>query len=604
MIPTIKKTLSFLSRRQRVIFFSLVAAKAVSSFLDVAGIALIALITGLAASNLNPGEPLQIMGFALPTVSTDTLLLLVIGVLAIFAFKAAIAISLGKIIAVFLARIDSQKATEIASFLFSGNLSELKRFSKGDILWATMGSTSAAFSGLLTNISVFISEGTLLILIAVAFFIADPIASIFVIVYFAGIVFMIQGIVGKATKRAGIDLSEGSAHSMVVMDDTIEAYREITIANKKLFFINKFSRARYRMASSVATSSFLTGMPRYIVETSLMLGVVIFVGFQFFTGQLATGLITVGVFLTGGVRIMAALLPLQNAMVGTKIQVEQSHLALQILGEAREEGISGEKKSLNLDYGNNYEDQPDAALDVILKNVSFTYPDALTPALENVSLHIKPGQHVAFIGPSGAGKTTLVDLILGFIEPSSGYLSVGDETVNHHQLIERGLVSYVPQNPGIVSGTIAENVALGVDLDKIDIDQVKKALDAAQLTDFINTLPDGVFNSVGNQSDSLSGGQKQRLGLARALFTNPKLIVLDEATSALDAGSEALVSESITGLGEDVTVIVIAHRLSTVQHSDIVFVVDGGRIVASGTFAHLRETVPMVAEYVKLMSFD
>lgn len=603
MISSIRKTLSFMSRRQKVVYFLLVAAKAVSSLLDILGIALIALITGLAASNLDSAKPVAIMGFELPKVSQETLVLLVFGVLVVFALKAAVAISLGKLIAVFLARVESQHAAEIAGYLLSGDLSNLQRFSNGEVTWASMGSASVAFSGLLTNLSIFISEGTLLILMAVAFFVVDPVASLFVIVYFAGIGAVIQLIVGKASKKAGIDSAEGASQSMVILNDIMNTYREITIANKQQFYINRFRKARHRTASSLGASSFLSGMPRYIVETALMLGVVTFVGFQFLTGQLATGLITVGVFLTGGVRIMASLLPLQNAMVGTKIQVEQSRLAHGILDEAH----SKTSKSASPDLVSNaalhsFSSQP--ALQVLIENVSFTYDGASKPAIRNVSLRIGGGQHVAFIGPSGAGKTTIVDLILGLMEPTEGYLRVGDEAMNHHLLIERGLVSYVPQNPGIVSGTIAENIALGTDVKDIDADRVTFALKSAHLGEFVETLPDGIWSSVGKQADALSGGQVQRLGLARALYTNPKLIVLDEATSALDASSEAFISESISQLGDDVTVIVIAHRLSTVQHSDVVFVVDDGQIIASGSFAELRQTVPMVAEYVRLMSFD
>lgn len=606
MIPAIRKTLRFMSVRQKYAFFALVFAKAVSSLLDILGIALIALITGLAANNLDPEKPLVIFGYQLPQVTQETLVLLVLGVLVVFALKAVVAISLGKAIAIFLARVESQKASEIARYLLSGNLSTLHRFSKGEIVWASMGSASVAYSGLLTNLSIFISEGTLLLLIAIAFFLVDPMASLFVIVYFAGIVAAIQFLLGRATKRAGIDLAEGSAQSLVVLDDTINAYREITISNKQEFYVNKFRNARHRMASSLGASSFLSGMPRYIVETALMLGVVTFVGFQFLTGQLATGLITVGVFLTGGVRIMASLLPLQNAMVATKIQIEQSQLAHQVLEEAKALSLKNDATAepISLSHENLFGSSKTPALDVEMSRLSFTYEGAPKPAIQDVSLRINAGQHVAIIGPSGAGKTTLVDLILGLVEPSSGYLRVGDEAHNHHHLIERGLVSYVPQNPGIVSGTIAENVALGTELEDIDSDRVQAALNAAHLREFVDSLPEGIFTSVGNQSDALSGGQIQRLGLARALYTNPKLLVLDEATSALDAASEAFISESIRNLGPDVTVIVIAHRLSTVQHSDVVFVVEGGSVIASGSFSYLRETVPMVAEYVKLMSFD
>ncbi|MDH6256038.1 ABC transporter ATP-binding protein [Aurantimicrobium minutum] len=604
MIQAVKTSLSLMSLRQRVIYFALVTSRAFSSLLDIAGIALIGVLTGLAASNLDPGKPLVILGLELPAVSEQTLIKLVLLVLLVFALKAGMAIALARIISIFLARIESSKAAEIARYLFSGNLSNLQRFNKGEITWSAMGSVTYAFSGLLTSLSTFISEGTLLILVAITFFLIDPIASVFVFAYFAGIIGIIQFAVGKALKKAGVDSAEGNTESMTILDDTIGAFREITIFNKQEFFIDKFTDARTKISNSTGTVSFLSGMPRYVVETALMLGVVLFVGFQFLTGQLATGLVTVGVFLTGGVRVMASLLPLQNALANVKIQVEMSALAQSVLSEAELEQTSTKSSYQETDSETSLLQIAHTPLSVEMNNLSFTYPGASSPAVTDISLKIEGGQHVAIIGPSGAGKTTLVDLILGLMEPTKGKLTVGGIGSNHHSLIEMGLVSYVPQRPGIVSGTIAENVALGTALNEIDENRVLLALSSAHLLEFVNSLPDGIFTSVGSQADSLSGGQIQRLGLARALYTNPKLIVLDEATSALDAGSEAFISESLSKLGKDVTVIVIAHRLSTVQHSDSVFVVDQGKVIASGSFSHLRKTVPMVAEYVKLMSFD
>lgn len=607
MLAAIRRSLGFLSPRERVIYFTLVAIRALSGLLDVIGIALTGLLAGLAASNLDPTKPLVILGFTLPAVSEQTLLVLVIIVLVVFAGKAVIAVSLGKAIANFLARIDSEKSAEIARYLFTGDLSRLQSLNKGEISWAVMGSTSNAFAGLLSNLSTFIAEGLLLILVASTFILVDPIAAIFVFFYFGLIIVSIQVIISRLLKKAGIDAAEGNMESLLVIDDVLGAYREITIFNKQDYFIEKFRLARSRLSYSGGTLNFLAGMPRYVVETALMLGVVIFVGYQFVTGQLASGLVTVGVFMTGGVRIMASLLPLQNAAAIAKNQVEQSEMAQRLLKDARDASAS-EPVDNPSEHNNLSRTQQTAisnkALQVTLENVDFTYPGAAIPALKNVSLQIDAGEHVAFIGPSGAGKTTIVDMILGLIEPTSGKVVVGNEEHVNGSLIEQGLVSYVPQNPGIVSGSIAENVALGTPLSDIDEKRILNALEAANMSDFVLSLPEGIYSSVGTQADALSGGQIQRLGLARALYGQPKLIVLDEATSALDASSEAFISSSLKNLGNDVTVIVIAHRLSTVQHSDSVFVVEDGMISASGTFMYLRKTVPMVAEYVKLMSFE
>ena len=605
MLDSIRVSLSLMTAKERVTYFVLVFFRSISGLLDIAGIALIGVLAGLAATSLDPNKPLVIFGFSLPQVSQETLVVLVLVVLGVFAVKAGIAVTLSKAITGFLARIESAQAVKIARYLFTGSLDTVQERTKGEILWGVMGSVSLAFSGLLVSLSTLITEGILLVLIATTFVLVDPIATVFVFVYFGLIIVVIQLVISRSLKRAGTDAARGNMDSMVAVDDLLGAYREVAIFRKQEFFIDKFGASRARLSRGSATMTFLGGMPRYVVETALMLGVVIFVGFQFLTGQLATGLVVVGVFLTGGVRIMASLLPLQGAVANVKNQAEQAKVAHDFLNKAAlQEKATLRDQPQRETAASATGDEGHGALDVVLDGVSFTYPTGSTPALDGVSLSIGQGQHVAIIGPSGAGKTTLVDLILGLIEPTHGSVVIGGlppaDTLDNRP----GAISYVPQNPGIVSGSIAENVALGIDAADIDEAGVIAALTAANLHDFVAGLPDGIHSSVGSQADSLSGGQIQRLGLARAFYEKPRLIVLDEATRALDAGSEALITESLTKLGRDVTVIIIAHRLSTVQHSDVVFLIEDGRITASGKFAHLRKTVPMVAEYVRLMSFD
>lgn len=602
MINAVRKSLSFLSKKERRIYYSLVVMRAISGLLDVLGIALVGFLAGLAATNLDSSKPLKIMGIVLPVATESSLLLLVVLVLLVFVFKAIIAIALGRTISRFLAKIESEKAVEIAHYLFGTNLNKMLSLSKGEILWAVMGSSAFAFSGLLTSLTTFITEGILLCLIALTFLVIDPIATIFVFVYFGILIAIIQFVIGKSLKKAGIDSAEGNMFSTVSVSDLIEAYREITVTKSQHFFINRFNENRFRLASSQGTMSFLGGMPRYVVETALMLGVVVFVGWQFLTGQLAEGLVTVGVFLTGGVRIMASLLPLQNAVANVKNQVEQSEMAQSLLSEIQEHHF-------NVSSNGSIPQQPDHAgsqnSQIKIEDVSFSYPNTDIFVLDNVNLIIQPGTHVAIIGPSGSGKTTLVDLILGLLQPSSGRIQIGnmDPVALLHGTQDSG-IAYVPQRPGIVSGSLAQNIALGKTDQEIDPELLDNAIDAASLRDFVNSLPDGILTTVGQQTDGLSGGQIQRIGLARALYEQPRIIVLDEATSALDASSEAFVSSSIQNLGEDVTVIVIAHRLSTVQHADNVVLLENGSITGQGTFQELRKTVPMVAEYVRLMSFD
>ena len=301
-----------------------------------------------------------------------------------------------------------------------------------------------------------------------------------------------------------------------------------------------------------------------------------------------------------GVQTCALPISLQTAVAALKINVERSQLAQGLLAEVRDAQAEASARPV----AETPTLEPTGPLGVLITDADYSYTGDDHTTLGGISLEIPAGQYAAVIGPSGAGKTTLVDVILGLITPQAGTVRIGGIEPNLLRTIAPGAVSYVPQKPGLVSGTIAENIALGVAADDIDHELLQKAVDAAYLGDFIRSLPNGLETSVGKQADALSGGQIQRIGLARALYVQPRLLILDEATSGLDAGSEAFIGSTLRALHGSVTVIVIAHRLSTVQHADVVHVVERGVITASGDFSTVKNTVPMVAEYVKLMSFD
>lgn len=604
MFAAVRLSLGLLTRSERIRYFVLVIFRALAGFLDVFGILLIGVLTAIAASQFGSDgvSAPSILGIALPKIDQQGLVWLVLFILVVFALKALIAVLLSRALTTFIARIESENATRIATFILNSSLGDVQKYSKAEVQWAVTGSTTQTFTGLLNSVATLITEGSLLVLVGATFVFVNPLAALIITAYFTGVILLIQFVIGKSLTRAGRDGAEGGVESMGAVNDTLDTFREISVLNKQELFLHRFATSRMRLARSGGTMAFLGGMPRYVVETSLILGVVFFVGWLFLTGQLATGLITIGVFLTGGVRIMASLLPLQAAVAQMKNQMEQARIAQSLLVDARAAlQVESEARKIPtpaITFAEN------GALAAEISHVDFTYPGNDGPTLTEISVEIGAGQHVAFIGPSGAGKTTLVDLLLGLVKPDSGTVLIGGIEPSLLRITSPGLISYVPQKPGLVSGSIAENIALGVEPEDIDYDRIQEVVDAAYLGEFIASLPEGVQTSVGKQADALSGGQIQRLGLARALYTRPRLLILDEATSALDAGSEAFVSASLGKLGKGVTVIVIAHRLSTVQHSDAVHVVENGRITASGKFSALRRSVPMVAEYVKLMSFE
>jgi ATP-binding cassette subfamily C protein len=236
--------------------------------------------------------------------------------------------------------------------------------------------------------------------------------------------------------------------------------------------------------------------------------------------------------------------------------------------------------------------------------VSFSYPDSLESVLQNVSFKIEPGSQVALMGPSGAGKSTIADLLCGVLRPKSGSITIGESGTQADFSNTRNRVSYVPQRPGLVSGTLLENLALSQPLDRIDRTKAREALKKANLIDLIESLPQGLDTSLGAQKDNLSGGQMQRLGLARALYSNPGLLVMDEATSALDAQSEAEIQKALDSMRGKVTVVLIAHRLNTIQHADKVILVEEGSVKDSGTFKELIARNPSVERVVDLMRVE
>jgi ABC-type multidrug transport system fused ATPase/permease subunit len=233
--------------------------------------------------------------------------------------------------------------------------------------------------------------------------------------------------------------------------------------------------------------------------------------------------------------------------------------------------------------------------------VNFKYPKADSNALSNISIHVATGSTCAIVGPSGSGKTTLVDLLLGMFEPQSGSVFVSNETPLECISKNPGAIGYVPQDVAVFQGTIRENVALGFPIGEATDERINFALEVAQLRDFVSQLPNGIDTEVGPRGSKLSGGQRQRLGIARAMFTKPMLLLLDESTSALDAQTELAVSEAIASIPYEITTIIIAHRLSTVRKADQVIYLCEGVISAQGIFEEVRSKVTDFDEQAKLM---
>jgi ATP-binding cassette subfamily C protein len=467
--------------------------------------------------------------------------------------------------------------------------------------YAIQFGSPAAFNYLLNYTSTVIAEGSLFLLICLGFLIIDPWATLAAVVYFGLIAVVIQYFVGTLMARAGTKAAEATIDANRAVGDLIAVFRELSVLGLKHKYVDRIYESRLTAADSAATQTYLNGMPRYIVEAALLVGVAAFILVHALSGDIVSSAATLGVFLSGGFRLTAAMLPLQAALLSIKGFLPVAKKAHEVLVENLSSISKPQTRSTKEEES---EANPGSGpLRVEFDNVSFQYAGSSQSAVRQVSLVIEPGQQVAFIGPSGAGKSTLADLMCGVLYPSSGNISVNGLTSESASKSDVS-VSYVPQKPGLVSGSVAHNVALGVDQSYIDEAKVSKFLESAHLTDVIASLPNGIHTDLGKYQDGLSGGQIQRLGLARALYSQPGLLVMDEATSALDAQSESEIAKALDQMRGKVTVVLIAHRLNTVQHADKVFLIEEGQVTDQGTFQELIRRNPSINRLVRLMKVN
>ena len=605
MIKPFLRSLRLLTLRQRMIYTALVVSRMLVNLLDVAGLMAVGLLGSMLASGLTEKQTASFAGFTVSIDSSTTFLVITLLIAGFFLAKSFLSIVLLRITSVFLARVEGRAATRIADYIFSGGLSRVQSYSRGDIHFAVMGSTLNATNGLLLTGSTILTDFALFASVLIVFVLVDVSTAIVIALYFLVLVYLFQLFISKKLRTLGERQKSTSIGSIDAIYDLTHAFREITVLAKRAFYIDSFAKFRTEQARNTALQKFYFAIPRFLLETGLMIGVLALIGWQFLRGNLSDGLVTTGIFLAGGLRITGALVPIQTALANIRTYGPQAKVAQDILAELKKESSESMIAVERSASRETIDSVPsDRGFSVIVSNVTFTHHDATEPALMDVSLKIPTGGYVAFVGPSGAGKTTLADVILGIHKPSTGKVLVDGYDPEVLRNSRPGAISYVPQTPGLVSGTLAQNIALGVDASEVDEDTVWRALEMAQLDTVVKGFSDGIHSSLGKQADALSGGQKQRLGLARALYTSPRLLVLDEATSALDAGTEASVSATIGKLGKSVTVLIIAHRLSTIQDADTVFVIEGGRISAQGKFSDVRRKAPVVEEYVRLMAIQ
>jgi ATP-binding cassette, subfamily B, bacterial PglK len=380
----------------------------------------------------------------------------------------------------------------------------------------------------------------------------------------------------------GKDLAETTALRLEWINNTFGSIKERSIMNRNSFFLNGFINVTRRYAEVNAGHTFISRIPRPLIEVVLITSIVA-VGIMVAIiddSEQSNLIATIGVFMGASMRLVPALSVINSNLQMLRLQSPNVDIIYNEFDE-----LSKNNKFIEEDL----KDDPEIQFmnSIELNNISFNYIGSSNNVLRKINLKINRGESVAFVGSTGAGKTTIVDLIMGLIEPVKGNILVDGLSINKHISSWQKKIGYVPQSVYLLDSTIKENIAFALDNEVINDERILEVLNMAQLNDMVHNLPDGLDTRVGERGVRLSGGQRQRVNIARALYHNPEIIVFDEATAALDNVTEQEIVNSIDALKHKKTVIVIAHRLSTVYNVDRIYFMKDGEIVNEGTYDEL-----------------
>lgn len=452
---------------------------------------------------------------------------------------------------------------------------------------ASTSASHAFLSFIIPGLTILV-EGGLTVTVLIMLVLVDPLVATtsFLLVAVAGAIYYLM--VRRGLAKVGSDFQHASFNLLNELKQGIGAGRELRVLGRTDEFVRQMREARDVYSTAQAKRNFLTQLPRYYLESVLVVVVIAAIGLAVSTRSIADVAPLMALFGVAALRLMTS----ASRILAS---VQQVRIGVEPLGVVHADLFGPESLKTHL---------PSATVQhegggLHLQDVHFSYrPDR--PALKGVNLHIPAGRSVGIVGPSGSGKSTLIDIILGLLQPDTGSVTANGKDISTDLSGWRATIGYVPQNIYLTDDTLRRNVAFGLAEADIDDAAVNRAIRLAQLEEFVATLPLGIASNVGEQGAFLSGGQRQRIGIARALYHNPSVLLMDEATSALDSETENTIVAAIEALRADKTVIVVAHRLSTVRRCDLLVVMEAGAIVETGTFETLQASSPAFARMVQL----
>lgn len=586
MLDIVRKILYLLPKGDNIKLLILFGMMLVAAMLEVAGIGIIPAFVSVVASpervlNYAPAEWLfTTLGI---TTSRELLIWGGITLIGVFVIKNLYLIFFYYI----ETRYTNSRFYKIAHRLMSSYMQAPYTFhlqrNTADLLRNTNQEVRLMIQQVITPTLVLGKEVMMSVTIVVFLLILEPLISLLVFSLLGTTVGIFLGLTQKRLKRYGLEEQIHRRGLIKAVNQGVGGIKDARVLNREAEFIEKFRYAARRSALLLTRKGFLAKIPKPIVETIAVSGIMLIAVIMVLQGRPVISIIPVlTLFVMATVRLMPAIQHITKSITKLRynlVVVDPLYNDIRELAEYRERFLVDRKKKERLVMKHQIE----------VRDVHYHYPESDEMALDGVSMTIPRGQSIAFTGPSGAGKTTIVDLLLGLLDPVRGEILVDGEKIQDHLSAWQRNIGYIPQFIYLSDETLRSNIAFGIPEKEIEEEKVWKALRLAQLEEYVSKLPDGLDTIIGELGVRLSGGQRQRIGIARALYHDPQVLVMDEATSALDNITEKQIINAIDKLKGDRTIITIAHRLTTVMKCDRIYFMMDGKIHSQGTYDELVE---------------
>lgn len=589
---TFWKAFSLLAARDRKRIVAATILQIAGGLLDLIGVGLLGIVGALAVTGMEsraPGSRVSTMLKLLHLNNTSLQVqVTVIGGLAaaVLVLRTFFSVIFTRKILFFLSTRSAQAATDLVGNILAQPLATTKNHTTQQFVFSVTWGVRATILGIVgSTINLFSDLVLTLILLGGLFFVDSGIAFL-TLLMFGSIGVGLYKLLNQRARFLGIQEATLSVKTQEQVAEVLNAYKEIVSKHRQGFYFKEIGQSIRELSHFQAEQAFMPNISKYVIEGAIVFSTLTVSAIQFTSHDSSRAVATLAVFMGAGSRIAPAVMRIQQNLMGIKGNV----------------GVAKSTIELNNLFQNEYKIDEEIPTftsthekfsgTLSLENVSYQYPGSSTLAVDQINLEVNPGEFVAIVGDSGAGKTTLADLILGVAIPNSGSILISNLPPKIAIKKWPGAVGYVPQEVYVTNSNIVGNVGLGFPSDEVPIELINSSLDVAALRPFISESSPGLLLETGERGSKLSGGQKQRLGIARAMVTRPALLVLDEATSALDGQTESEITTAISNLAGSVTVIVIAHRLATVRAADKIIYLEKGKKIAEGTFDELKNLVP------------